>query len=171
MKEETKEKAKTFMEKAKKLFDRGIVASKKALGVAGEAVQDFSDKSVVTIEKKQLESKIKKQQAELGEYAAGVLAKKGAKLTADDAKVAAILKEIARLNKEIKARDEVLDEASANKAAAKKTTASKATAKKTASKAAVKSTAKPAAKTAKAPAKKSTSKTASKTTSKKSEKK
>ena len=45
------------MTKGKEILDSGNLASKKAFGVAGEAVQDFSDKSVTTIEKKQLEAK------------------------------------------------------------------------------------------------------------------
>ena len=87
MKEENKEKSKEFITKAKELFDRGISASKKAFGVAGEAVQDFSDKSVTTIEKKQLEAKVKKQYTLLGEIAAKQLSKKGAAVTTDDEKV------------------------------------------------------------------------------------
>ena len=76
MTDETKEKAKSFLDKAKNLFDRGFSASKKAIGAAGEAVQDFSDKSVTTIEIKQLESKIKKQYSNLGEYVNSVFSKK-----------------------------------------------------------------------------------------------
>lgn len=144
MKEENKEKSKEFMTKAKELFDRGISASKKAFGVAGEAVQDFSDKSVTTIEKKQLETKVKKQYTLLGEIAAKQLSKKGAAVTTDDEKVAAIMKEIARLNKEIKVRDQALADGKAKaeekKAASKNSKAEKKVPAKTAAK-------KPAAKT------------------------
>ena len=140
MKEENKEKSKEFITKAKELFDRGISASKKAFGVAGEAVQDFSDKSVTTIEKKQLEAKVKKQYTLLGEIAAKQLSKKGAAVTTDDEKVCAIMKEIARLNKEIKVRDQALADGKA-KAEEKKSTSKKCkTAKKSSAK-------KPAAKT------------------------
>lgn len=104
MKDEFKEKSKNFLNKAKNFFDRGFNASKKAIGVAGEAVQDFSDKSVTTIEIKQLESKVKKQYTDLGEYVASVLSKKEKTVSASDEKVSVLLKEISRLNNEIKTR-------------------------------------------------------------------
>lgn len=145
MKEDNEEKSNGFMTKAKALFDRGLTASKKALGVAGEAVQDFSDKSVTTIEKKQLESKVKKQYTLLGEIAAKTLAKKGGTVTVADEKVADIMKELARLNKEIKVRNQALEE-SKEKAESKKEAAKKAkTVKKAPAKTAAK---KPASKTA-----------------------
>lgn len=158
MKEENKEKSKEFMTKAKELFDRGILASKKAFGVAGEAVQDFSDKSVTTIEKKQLEAKVKKQYTLLGEIAAKQLSKKGAAVTTDDEKVCAIMKEIARLNKEIKVRDQALADGKA-KAEEKKATSKKC---KTAKNVPAKTTAKKSS--AKKPAAKTTA--ANKTTKK-----
>lgn len=145
MKEENSKKSNEFMTKAKELFDRGIKASKKAFSSAGEAVQDFSDKSVTQIEKKQLEAKVKKEYTALGELAAKTLAKKGAVVSASDEKVAAILKELARLNKEIKVRDQALADSKAKadgkKEAAKKEKAAKKTPAKTAAKAPAKKTA------------------------------
>ncbi|WP_318677095.1 hypothetical protein [Treponema sp.] len=119
MTDETKEKAKSFLDKAKNLFDRGFSASKKAIGVAGEAVQDFSDKSVTTIEIKQLESKIKKQYSNLGEYVNSVFSKKAKSLTADDETVVKIMKEVARLEKEISKRKAALEESKKEKTSAK----------------------------------------------------
>lgn len=119
MTDETKEKAKSFLDKAKNLFDRGFSASKKAIGAAGEAVQDFSDKSVTTIEIKQLESKIKKQYSNLGEYVNSVFSKKAKSLTADDETVVKIMKEVARLEKEISKRKATLEEAKKEKTLAK----------------------------------------------------
>lgn len=111
MKEDTKEKAKAFMANVKNLFDKGINASKKALGVAGDAVHDFSDKSVLRIERKQLESKLKKQYELLGEFACNFYeGKRTASLSSKDSKVAEILLEVNRIKKEIVVRDEALGE-------------------------------------------------------------
>lgn len=134
MKEEKKEKTNDFIKKAKQLFDRGISASKKAFGVAGEAVQDFSHKSEISIEKKQLESKLKKQYAILGEVASKILVKKGATVSVADAKVAPVMKEISRLNKEIKLREKALAEANAKSAEKKETARKEKAAKKNTSK-------------------------------------
>lgn len=115
MKEDTKEKAKAFMANVKNLFDKGINASKKALGVAGDAVHDFSDKSVLRIERKQLESKLKKQYELLGEYACNFYeGKRTASLSSKDSKVAEILLEVNRIKKEIVVRDEALGEETKN---------------------------------------------------------
>lgn len=171
MKEETKEKTASFFESVKKTFDRGLKASKKALGVAGDAVQDFSDKSVLRIEKMQLETKQKKQFEMLGEHAYKALSSKASSLKATDTKVKAFLAEITRLAEEIKVREDALkDNGTAKKASPKtaaKPAAKKAPAKKTVSKAPAKKAAKPAAK--KAPAKKPAAKkpAAKKATSKK----
>ncbi|MBR5932938.1 MAG: hypothetical protein IK002_03015 [Treponema sp.] len=160
MKEETKEKTKTFMNKVKKVFDRGIVASKKALGVAGDAVQDFSDKSVLRIEKMQLETKLKKQYEMLGEYAFSVLTKKSS-VSITDTKVSSALKEIKRINSEIKIRENALSQEGPVNMEEVKAKSSKAPAKTSAKKA--KTSTKTAAKktpgkTAKSTAKKTSSK-------------
>ena len=166
MSEETKGKVNAFMGKVKSFLDRSVVASKKALGVAGDAVQDFSDKSVLRIEKIQLETKVKKQYELLGEYVAKSFAsKKTSSVSAKDEKVSSALKEIARLNAEIAKREEALKDESGAKKAASKTQAKTSAAKTTA---VAKTSAKPASKTAaKAPAKKSTVKTEAKAPAKK----
>lgn len=110
MKEETKQKAKGLINKVKGALDKGLNASKKALGIAGEAVQDFSDKSALRIEKKQLESKLKKQYELTGEYAAAVfLSKKNASLTSKDNQMSEFLAEISRIKKEIDLRKNALE--------------------------------------------------------------
>lgn len=168
MKDETKQKTKTFFDKVKKTFDRGINASKKALGVAGDAVQDFSDKSVLRIEKMQLETKQKKQFEMLGEYAYRILSSKNSSLKASDDKVSNIMKEIKRLASEIKIREDGLKEESAVKKTAvdnsEKKSASKSAVKKTVSS---KKTAAAKKTSANKPASKKISKTAKKTASKK----
>lgn len=160
MKEETKEKAKSVMAKVKGIFDRGINASKKALGVAGEAVQDFSDKSVLRIEKKQLEGKLKKQYELLGEYACDFyLQKRTSSLSIKDESVARILLEVKRIKAEIETRElSLAEDDNFEKKAENKKVVAKAPAKtatKTATKAATKTTTKT---TTKAAVKKTTSK-------------
>lgn len=112
MKEETKEKAESFIGKLKGALDRGFTASKKALGIAGDAVHDFSDKSALRIEKKQLEMKLKKQYEAVGEYTAeSLLSKKNASVTQKDSKISEFLEEISRLKREIEARTNILNDA------------------------------------------------------------
>ena len=163
MKEETKQKAKGLINKVKGALDKGLNASKKALGIAGEAVQDFSDKSALRIEKKQLESKLKKQYELTGEYAAAVfLSKKNASLTLKDNQMSEFLAEISRIKKEIDLRKNALEnegfvtgknepkvvqeevQAKEKKSAPKKTAAVKTVASKTAAQ-----SAKPSSKSAK----------------------
>ena len=53
-----------FVDKMKDFFDKSVEASKSAFEKAGDAVQDFGDKSVAKIEIKKLEAKLEKQMAE-----------------------------------------------------------------------------------------------------------
>lgn len=55
-----------FKETMKKFFNKSVEVSKDALVKAGTAVQDFSDKSKVTIKIKQLENKVQKEYALIG---------------------------------------------------------------------------------------------------------
>lgn len=175
MKEETKENTKAFFDKVKRTFDRGIRASKKALGVAGDAVQDFGDKSVLRIEKMQLETKQKKQFEMLGEYIYKNFSSKNSSIKSGDEKIAVFIKEIKRLDEEIKIREEGLKEGTpakksvsvpekseTKKAVKNQTSDVKIVSKKTAP---AKKTA--AKKTAVKAASKSTGRTAKKTVSKK----
>jgi len=52
--------------KVKEMFSKGAKASKDAFEKAGDKVQDFTDKSVIKIEKHQLESKRDCKYEELG---------------------------------------------------------------------------------------------------------
>lgn len=102
MTKEQKDKAAKIWDDVKGGLEKGYAASKKGLAKAGVAIQKFSDKSVVAVEKKQLESKRKKSYARLGEIAAKKLSAKNASpISASDKDVAALLKEIAGFNKEI----------------------------------------------------------------------
>ena len=111
---------KDFKEKMRDGMDKFLESSKKVLGAAGSAVQDFSDKSVIRIEKSQLESKLHEQYRKLGEYAAGILsADASASIGTGDSKVSEFLSEINNISKEIEARSNLLkkkDESAGNNA-------------------------------------------------------
>lgn len=53
--------------KMKNFFTNGAKASKEAFVKAGDKVQEFSDKSLIKIEKKQLENKLNTKYSELGQ--------------------------------------------------------------------------------------------------------
>lgn len=98
-----------FKSKFKDGFERFVKGSKKAFGKAGNAVQDFSDKSVIRIEKKQFESKRKDQYEKLGELVFGAFsADPKAKVSVSDDGVPSIMEEIKRLSEEIRKREDVL---------------------------------------------------------------
>ena len=59
--------------KVKGWFSKGAKASKKAFEAVGEKVQDFTDKSVVKLEKKQLLGKLDSEYSELGKIVYQIL--------------------------------------------------------------------------------------------------
>ncbi|MBQ1629193.1 MAG: hypothetical protein II098_08575 [Treponema sp.] len=90
-------------------MDKFVESSKKALSQAGNAVQDFSDKSVIRIEKHQLETKKDEQLKKLGSLAVEkFLNDDSAVLSASEEAVVTILEEIRRLNTDIAEREEKL---------------------------------------------------------------
>lgn len=93
---ETKEKVKGTVDK---IFD----ASKRALGKAGKAVQDFSDKSVIKIEIRQIESKIKAKKTEIGELVYDSIISNN-EINTQNEKIQSLIKEITELNKDIEER-------------------------------------------------------------------
>lgn len=70
-----------FETKLKDAFSKGASASKKAFQKAGDAVQKFSDKSVIKIERQQLVNKRAKLYKELGEQFSEIMAIKGVDIT------------------------------------------------------------------------------------------
>ncbi|MGP1459067.1 MAG: hypothetical protein ACTTKL_07135 [Treponema sp.] len=85
-------------------MDKFVETSKKALGAAGDAVQDFSSKSVILIEKTHLESKLSEQYKLLGKHtAARLFADENTSVTAADTEAAGILAEINALSEKIDA--------------------------------------------------------------------
>lgn len=100
-----------FSETVSDIVDKGITVSKKLVGQAGDAVQKFSDKSVVRLEKRQFESKRDSQIKELGRIAAAVFITDGKEeLRRDDYTVSSILEEIKLCDAEIARRDAILRE-------------------------------------------------------------
>ncbi len=98
-----------FLDKMKEYLDKGVEVSKEALSKAGDAVQDFSDKSVTKIESHQLVSRQNKEYRLLGEAVEKFFAENpGASLSADNSVISGILEEIRRLEKEIAQREESL---------------------------------------------------------------
>lgn len=105
--EKIKEYVDKGLEVSKTAFDKGVDASKKAFDKASNAVQDFGDKSILKIEKKQFESKRDNEYAKLGKRCAEKFFA-GEEVNASDEDAKIILDEIARLTNEIKAREETL---------------------------------------------------------------
>lgn len=111
MTKEQKDKAAKIWGEVKGGLEKGYAASKKGLAKAGVAIQKFSDKSVIAVEKKQLEAKRKKSYVQLGEITAKKLSAKNASpISASDEEVSALLKEIAGVNKEISKCEKQLKE-------------------------------------------------------------
>lgn len=100
-----------FLEKMKEYLDKGVEVSKDALSKAGDAVQNFSEKSVTKIETHQLQSRQNKEYRALGlavyqffeDNPSGCL-------SSTDGSISGIIQEIERLAKEIKVREETLKE-------------------------------------------------------------
>ncbi|MCR5699680.1 MAG: hypothetical protein K6G52_08580 [Treponemataceae bacterium] len=75
-----------FFEKMKEFMDKSVSASKSAFDKAGDAVQNFGDKSVTKIELKKLETQLEKKYAQIGKFAYEFfMNKKTASLKADNA--------------------------------------------------------------------------------------
>lgn len=97
--------------KVKQLFSKGAEASKEVFEKAGDKVQDFTDKSVTKIEKKQLENKLEAKYAELGKRISSIIDTKD-KITINDEEISGdaknIQKEIKELLKQIKEKEALL---------------------------------------------------------------
>lgn len=100
-----------FKEKLNFGVDKVVSSAKKAIGKAGVAMQDFSDKSVIRIEKRQFESKRETAYIKLGSFVAERFsADENAAVSASEEAVAAIMVEIQHCTEEIKKRDDALAE-------------------------------------------------------------
>ena len=98
-----------FLDKMKEYLDKGVEVSKEALSKAGDAVQDFSDKSVTKIETHQLISRQNKEYRALGQAVLKFFEENpSASLSTDNSLISGIMAEIQRLEKEIVQREESL---------------------------------------------------------------
>lgn len=98
-----------FIDKMKEYLDKGVEVSKEALTKAGDVVQDLSDKGVTKIETHQLVSRQNKEYRALGQAVRQFFEDNpSGSLTAQDSRIAGIITEIQRLDKEIDLREESL---------------------------------------------------------------
>ncbi len=97
-------------EDLKGFFDKGVLATKQALGKASKAASKFGDESILKIEIQQLKSQIKKDKTELGELAYKAFAEDGAEsLAKTDEAVTKLLESIKKAQEDIKEREEKLE--------------------------------------------------------------
>ena len=90
-------------------FDKFVKSSKKAFGKAGSAVQDFSDKSVIRIEKKQYESKRDGLYEKLGKIVADSLIENpSAAIDFSSQEIVSIIEDVKKYTDEIKNREDLL---------------------------------------------------------------
>ena len=100
--------------KVKGVVDKVFEVSKEAIGKAGNAVQKFSDTSVIKIEIRQFESKLKTQKTLLGDVVEKALENNQTQLDLNTEEITAIANEIARIKKEINNRKALLNQQEAN---------------------------------------------------------
>jgi len=97
--------------KVKDLFSKGAKASKEAFEKAGDKVQDFTDKSVIKVEKHQLETKRDCKYEELGLKLSQMLLE-GASISSsnpEDVKILSdIQEEIKVLSDQIREKEDLL---------------------------------------------------------------
>ena len=98
-------------EKAKDVMDKVVVSSKDAFSKAGNAIQKFSDKSVLKIEIMQLKSKRKNAVSKLGVYAEKKFyAENAESISRSEDEVSKLLDEIKNLDSQINERTEQLNQ-------------------------------------------------------------
>ena len=98
-------------EDLKGYFDKGVEATKQALGKASKAASKFGDESILKIEIQQFKSQIKKDKASLGELAYKAFLENNAEsLLSSDENVAKLIENIRKSQNEIKTREEKLAE-------------------------------------------------------------
>ena len=121
MEKERNGKSAKFWDDVKGGLEKGYAVSKEGLKKAGAAIQKFSDKSVVSVEKKQFETKRKKSYVRIGEIVAKRLSAKNASpIESTDEEIAPLLKEVADFDKEIAKREKLLKQFEKEGAASEK---------------------------------------------------
>ena len=108
-----------FEEKLKVWVKKGAKASKSAFEKAGGAVQDFSDKSVLKLDKMKLESQKNKKFTELGIAVNDMIANgyTGFELETvpEGGKIMEIFRQINELNEQIKEKEKQIEEVDSKK--------------------------------------------------------
>ena len=90
-------------------FDKGVEATKQALGKASKAASKFGDENILKIEIQQFKSQIKKDKAALGDLAyKAFIEDKADSLLAGDENVVKLVESIKKSQEEIKEREEKL---------------------------------------------------------------
>lgn len=102
---------KSFGSSVLHFIDKVAESGKKGFMVAGDAISDFGDKSVVRIELGQLKSKLSKAQSDLGKivYDKLELQKMPSVTASDDLEIAAIIDSIRKILVDIKKHEEILE--------------------------------------------------------------
>lgn len=96
-------------DKMMEVLGKGLDASKKALYKAGDAVQDFSDRNVIKLEKRQLAAKRAKVCESLGEkVAVMIIEQKKTEIPSDDSAVAGCITQIEEIDKDIAYHEYIL---------------------------------------------------------------
>lgn len=104
-----------FMDKVKDFMDKSMEVSKNALSKAGEAVQDFGDKSVTRIEIKKLESKQEKLICELGSFVyEKINSEKTENISSSDEVIQSIVSKINEVKDQISSKTEELEKKDEN---------------------------------------------------------
>ncbi|MCQ2586359.1 MAG: hypothetical protein MJ185_12285 [Treponema sp.] len=98
-----------FTDNLREIFGKGAESTKNAVTKAGSAIQDFSDKSVLKLDIKKLESERKNIFAELGEYTSQVLVSLDT-VSKSDEKIVDCLLRISQVNEKIAAKEKALSE-------------------------------------------------------------
>lgn len=99
-----------LMEKMKEYLEKSVEASKDAFSKAGDAVQDFGDKSVLKIEIKQINSRLNREYRSLGTQIYRLYSENHeTEIAFSDARISGILEEIGRLQDEISRRETALN--------------------------------------------------------------
>ncbi|MCR5172137.1 MAG: hypothetical protein K6B73_04665 [Treponema sp.] len=98
-----------FMDDIKHYVELGVNASKDALSRAGDAVTKFGDESVIRLEKKQFESKLRNEVLEIGYSVLKAFEEDNKEtLTKDDEEIAVKIQNIKKYREEIAKREAIL---------------------------------------------------------------
>ena len=101
----------TFVEKMKEMLDQGVAASKDFAGKASAKAQDLSERGVLMLEIRQLESQAQKLIGQLGTEVYQAFAERGEEsISAESESVKPILAEIAVARESIEKKEAELQE-------------------------------------------------------------